>query len=292
VRTMTPAPRVLVAGPASCNDIVYLPQLPQASSGTYFAQRAWTTLGGTSAGKALNLARLGAQVTLLTVLGNDDVSERVRRSLEAAGIRVVARESRSGQCERHVNLMTTDGERVSVYTHLPEPVTEWTRGDADEHLPQADVVVADLAWHARPWVAWAQDAGVPVWTDLHDYDGASAFHAAFALADHVQMSSVALEDWRGFSERLAREQDGTVVVTHGARGSAAVGPDGSWAEVPGGRVDVVDANGAGDAFFAGYLVAHLTGADVRGSLMAGAAQAEVCLGGPHLAGEVGGLVEG
>jgi sugar/nucleoside kinase (ribokinase family) len=283
VRTMTPAPRVLVVGPASCNDIVYLPQLPQASSGTYFAQRAWTTLGGTSAGKALNLARLGAQVTLLTVLGNDDVSERVRRSLEAAGIRVVARESRNGQCERHVNLMTTDGERVSVYTHLPEPVTEWTRADADEHLPQADVVVADLAWHARPWVAWAQDAGVPVWTDLHDYDGASAFHAAFALADHVQMSSVALEDWRGFSERLAREQDGTVVVTHGARGSAAVGPDGTWAEVPGGRVDVVDANGAGDAFFAGFLTAHLAGRGLRDCLRNGAHVAAACVRSPGLA---------
>ena len=281
-------PRVLVVGPASCNEIVHLAALPQAVSGTHFAERAWTTLGGTSAGKALNLASLGADVTLLTVLGTDDVARRVRHSLEAAGIRVVSRDSRTGQCERHVNLMTSAGERVSIYTHLPEPVTEWTRAEADEHLAEADVVVADLAWHARPWVAWAQDAGVPVWADLHDFDGISAFHAAFALADHVQLSSVALPEWRTFAERSAAAGT-TVVVTHGADGSAAVGADGTWAELPGEPVDVDDTNGAGDAFFAGFLVARLSGTDLRGSLRAGAAQAAVCLGGPHLAGDLGEL---
>ncbi|PKH40467.1 Sugar or nucleoside kinase, ribokinase family [Nocardioides alpinus] len=280
-------PRVLVVGPASCNEIIHLAALPEAVPGTHFAERSWATLGGTSAGKALNLASLGADVTLLTVLGTDDVARRVRRSLEAAGVRVISRESRSGLCERHVNLMAA-GERVSIYAHLPEPVAEWTRADAAEHLAGKDVVVADLAWHARPWVAWAQDAGVPAWTDLHDFDGRSAFHAAFALADHVQLSSVAMPGWRDFAERSAA--DGTsVVVTHGAAGSAAVGPDGTWAEVPGASLDVDDTNGAGDAFFAGFLVARLAGADLTAALHAGAAQAAVCLAGPHLAGEVGGL---
>ena len=41
--------------------------------------------------------------------------------------------------------------------------------------------------------------------------------------------------------------------------------------------------------FAGFLVARLTGADLGDSLRAGAAQAAACLGGPHLAGDLGGL---
>lgn len=282
-------PRVLVVGPASCDEIIHLASLPGAGPGTHFAERSWTTVGGTSAGKALNLAALGADVTLLTVLGTDDVAVRVRRSLEAAGIRVVSRESRSGRCERHVNLMGGAGERVSIYTHLPEPVTDWTRADAAELLAEVDVVVVDLAWHARPWVAWAQDAGVPVWTDLHDYDGTSAFHAAFALADHVQLSSVALPQWRAYAEQAAASNGGDVVVTHGAEGSSAVGPDGTWAEVPGEAVEVDDTNGAGDAFFAGFVVARLAGGDLHASLRAGAARSVVCLGGPHLAGDVGAL---
>ncbi len=79
-------------------------------------------------------------------------------------------------------------------------------------------------------------------------------------------------------------------MTHGRDGSSAVGADGTWVEVAGESVEVVDTNGAGDAFFAGYLTDRLAGGDLRSSLQAGAAQAAVCLGGPHLAGDVGELV--
>ena len=282
---------MLVIGPASANEIIHLSALPAPVSGTQFAVGGWSTLGGTSAGKALNLAAMGADVTLLTVLGADEVGARVRESLVAAGVRVVARESRSGVCERHVNLMTDAGERVSIYTHLPEPLEPWGRSDAEEHLAGADVVVADLSDHARPWVGWGQEAGVPVWADLHDYDGASAFHADFVRADHLQLSSVRMPGWRDWATRVAVEQGAGVVVTHGADGSSAVDAEARWTDVPGDVVvDVVDTNGAGDAFFAGFLVARLAGAEMGPSLRAGAERAAVCLGGPHLAGDVGGLV--
>jgi acarbose 7IV-phosphotransferase len=283
------APRVLVIGPASANEIIHLADLPAPVSGTHVAERAWSTLGGTSAGKALNLASLGVEVTLLTVLGTDEMAARVRDSLTAAGVQVVARASRSGACERHVNLMTDAGDRVSIYTHLPEPLEPWRRSDADHHLSAADVVVTDLSDHARPWVGWGQEAGVPVWADLHDYDGASGFHAAFTRADHLQLSSVRMPDWRQWAAGAA-DRGASVVVTHGADGSSVVDADGRWTHVAGEPVDVVDTNGAGDAFFAGFLVARLAGSDMTACLSAGARQAAVCLGGPHLAGLVGELL--
>jgi sugar/nucleoside kinase (ribokinase family) len=47
--------------------------------------------------------------------------------------------------------------------------------------------------------------------------------------------------------------------------------------VPAAPAEVVDTNGAGDAFFAGFLDAHLRSADAAAALEAGARQAVVAL---------------
>ena len=77
-----PQAEVLVAGPASWNLLVQLDELPAPTPHTVFARSHRHTVGGTSAGKALNLARLGRSVLLRTVLGADDDGARVRSVLE------------------------------------------------------------------------------------------------------------------------------------------------------------------------------------------------------------------
>jgi sugar/nucleoside kinase (ribokinase family) len=69
------------------------------------------------------------------------------------------------------------------------------------------------------------------------------------------------------------------VCTLGAEGAIAVDAEGVRHEVPAEPVArVVDTNGAGDGFMAGFLAAHLDGADVPGALHAGARQAARALG--------------
>jgi sugar/nucleoside kinase (ribokinase family) len=72
---------VLVNGPASWNMLVDLDALPAARPHMVIANAHRWGLGGTSAGKALCLARLGVQTTLRTVLGSDPDAARILAAL-------------------------------------------------------------------------------------------------------------------------------------------------------------------------------------------------------------------
>jgi len=271
------APEVLVAGPASWNEIVHLDALPDAVPHTVFANRSYRTVGGTSAGKALNLAALGRRVLLRTVLGDDDAGRSVRDALAVPGLELADAPSSDGATERHLNLMGAGSERLSVYLHAPSdvPTTDpgWDRTLAV--LEEARAVVVDLAPHAEPLLGEAARRGVAVWADVHDWDGRSAFHRPWVDgATYLFLSSERLSGYRELMTERVAAGARLVVCTHGADGATALDATGRWHEVDAVPVErVVDTNGAGDGFVAGFLDAHLDGADVREALAAAARHA-------------------
>lgn len=264
---------IFVAGPVSWNRLVHLDVLPEPRPHMVTARRWHDAVGGTSAGKALNLRRLGHDVTLATVIGADPPGERVRAVLADAGVRLLTAES-AAPTERHLNLMDADGARLSVYLETSPAGATLPAEPVAAAMARASAVVLDLAGHSRSLIPAAREAGVPVWTDLHDYDGENPFHAPFAeAAAYVFVSSDRLPDHRAYlAERVARGAR-LAVCTHGARGATALDAEGRWYEVAAEPVaEVVDTNGAGDAFFAGFLTAYLGDGDVAAAMRAGARQ--------------------
>ncbi|HWO66489.1 MAG TPA: carbohydrate kinase family protein [Umezawaea sp.] len=276
-------PKVFIAGPVSWNHLVSVDELPAARPHRAFARGHWKTIGGTSAGKALNLAKLGARVTLRTVVGDDEPGRAVLAVLAAAGVDVIA-EVADGPTEQHLNLMDPKGGRVSIYLELPELREPRHDERALAALVDADAAVVDLAEHSRPLLAAARVAGVPIWCDLHDYNGRSAFHRDFlAAADYLFLNDDGVPDRADLEALLVAADARVAVATLGADGAmaAAEGVVHRVAAVPVERI--VDTNGAGDAFFSGFLVAHHGGAAVPDALAAGATAAARCLGSPDLA---------
>ncbi|MEV6306338.1 carbohydrate kinase family protein [Actinoplanes sp. NPDC051861] len=275
--------RVLIAGPVAWNLMIHLESLPRPEPHMVIAERHHEAVGGTSAGKALNLRRLGVPVTLLTVVGEDSYGRRIVDVLSSAGVEVVVTPSGNGS-ERHTNLMSGDGERLSIFLNVPVPVRPVAVSPAA--LDSAAVVVADLAEHSLPVLRAARAAGKQIWCDLHDYDGVSEFHREFLdAADCVFVSSGRLADPEAFlAERVAAGAR-LAVCTMGAEGALALRPGASLVRVPAERVPaVVDTNGAGDAFFAGVLAGHLRGVSLEESLRDGARAAAAAVQSPGLAG--------
>lgn len=275
------SPSVFIAGPASWNSIVVLDRLPEPTPHMQFAEESWETVGGTSAGKALSLTALGTAATLYALIGEDEPGRQVRAALEAAGVR--ASWQRSAATERHLNLMTRAGERVSLYLAAPSAQVGEIDAAVLADMAAADAVVLDLAPESSRLLPAASASGRPIWVDLHDYDGEAAFHRPFlAAADVVFCSADRLADPVAFLEACVERGARLAVCTLGAKGAVAVDENGTQHRVAAIPVEVVDTNGAGDAFFAGVLHGRLSGLPVPRALEAGARSASTVLGSRHL----------
>ena len=276
--------RVTVLGGATWNRMIHVERLPDGHSATVQPIRHHDAIGGSGAGKALNLARLGADVTLHAGLGDDEAGARVRSGLAAA--RVTLQETLDvGGTAEHVNVMDATGGRISLMVRNGSADLPFDKEALRTSMATADVVVVDLApWTPRA-IDLARDSGQPIWTDLHDHDAASVWHAPFIeAADIVFVSHDRLPDPRAFLASLTDRGKHLAVCTRGRDGAIALDAEGGWHEVSAvPDVDVVDSNGAGDAFFAGTLFGVIEGAPIDRALRYGAEAAALAVASSELA---------
>lgn len=275
------SPRVVVCGPASWNHLIELDRLPEPVPHMQFARRSWHTIGGTSAGKALHLAGLGIDVRLWAPVGADEDGARLQKRLAEAGVVVEA--IASEQTERHVNLMAEGGGRVSLYVSTPSSPSAEAVEAAVSAVAAADLAVIDLSELGRLVLDAMPGLQTPLWMDLHDYDGASAFHEPFLrAAEGVFMNDDGTEDPWELMRSCLDCGPRLAVCTLGAKGAIALEADGTRHEVAAAPATVVDTNGAGDAFMAGFLAARLRTEPVDVALRAAAEQARVAIETEHL----------
>jgi len=258
---------VFVAGGCSWDAIVYLEEFPTTTE-THFARDFQETLGSSGSGKSLNLGRLGVDTQFHAMIGEDRFGEAIRDRLAAEPVTFEYDIDPKGT-ERHVNLMNDAGERISIFVVTPtqEPEIDYDR--LEQWVAQADALVVSPVNYSRYLLPAAAEAGTPVWADIHAYDGEDEYHEDFVdAADYLFMSEEGMADPRQFMREQVDAGTELVVCTHGADGATAITEDG-WFEVPAQEFEVVDTNGAGDAFFAGYLYGHRQGLAVETCLRLG-----------------------
>jgi fructokinase len=233
-------------------------------------------LGGAPANVAVGLARLGARVGLMTLVGPDAFGTFVRDRLAAEGIDVsgvgVHRTAKTGVTFVSVG---AHGERSFLFFRHPSADQMSAEHDVDEAvLARARVVHVGSSTLAREpsraatlkALAAARRAGCLISTDPNwrahlwenPAEAGAMLQTLVAQCDIVKISDDELAPLTGVTDPEAGAKKlralgcPLVVVTLGARGcyvESAAGCD--W--LPGERVDVVDTTGAGDGFVAGLL---------------------------------------
>lgn len=275
---------VLVLGDVSYNTLVYLAGFPQPRPQTIFAQRLHETVGESGAGKALNLGKLGLDVTFHALIGEDRFGGMVREYLAGELLRFLYDVDAAGT-QRHVNLMDQDGARISLISPHSGPQPPIDMGSIAALIPGGDYMVLGIAPHCRGFIPLLEASGKDIWCDIHDYDGRDPYHLDFInAANYLFMSSDEMPGYMPFMTSMVAAGKKLVVCTHGRMGSSALASDGRWYETP--IVESYqrrDTNGAGDAFFAGFLYGHSLGHTVERCLRLGTITAGLCVTSDELA---------
>ena len=275
---------ILILGGASLDTIIHLPALPTPEPQTIWPRESYRALGSTGAGKSLNLAALGQTVVFHTLLGGDPEGQQVQAALGHPGICLLT-EQTDAPTEQHVNLMSADGKRISLFIQPPPEPEQVDWNQAQQALAECAVAVVNILGYTRSALPWLKASGTPIWTDLHDYDGHNSYHEPFIdAARAIFLSSDNLQDYRTTMEGLIARGKEFVVCTHGSEGATLLNKEGRWLEQPVMPVSgVVDTNGAGDAFFSGFLHRYLQGAELADCLRAGAICGALCVTSRELA---------
>lgn len=270
--------QIFVIGAATFNTLIYVAQFPDPRPHTVFSKGLHETVGGTGAGKALNLNRLGFQVTFHSMVGDDAAGQAVRRYLDEAGLQSIHDLDPAGT-ERHVNLMDDEGRRISIYVVYGTfaPAVNWSPIEAA--IVSSDLVALNISNYCRGAIPLARQYGKPIWCDIHDYDGENNYHTEFIeAADVLFMSSDSMPRYRDFMQAQIDAGKSLVICTHGKDGATALANAGEWITVPAlTSYGKKDTNGAGDSFFAGFLYAHTQGYAVEKCLQMGTIVGGLCI---------------
>ncbi|MFZ4058304.1 MAG: carbohydrate kinase family protein [Ferruginibacter sp.] len=276
---------VFVIGGTTFDHIVHLEQLPQPLPTTIHVAPFHEGTGSTGSGKALSLKKLGIPSKFYSVLGDDMYGQYIIKDLKASGIDFFYSIDPIGT-ERHINIMDKDGQRISMFITQSSATIDHPIDAIKAAIQWADVLVINIIDYCHAIAPMVKNSGKKVWADLHDYDGSSAYHQDFIdCSDYIHLSSDNLPDYKPVMERFIREGKKLVVCTHGKAGATALTEQGDWFQQAALAYPMVDANGAGDAFFSGFLVGWMQDLPIETCLQWGAICGGLSIGDKQLTAE-------
>lgn len=254
----------LVIGVSSYDTLIYIDYLPDNKSDySTWSKRVSCNIGGTGAGKALALKTLGIDVTLATDLGEDYYGAKIFRFLDAKDLNLkVLKADRSTS---HTNIMYNSGKRLSIFTSTPnhvefDPSLEFL-------ISSSDIIFLNINDYCREYITLIKKHNKRTIVDIHDYDLGNPYHQEFIdIADILFVSGININDQEKFLKESIKNKE-IVIITNAEKGSIAIDKNNKIYHQKSYNVkDLVDTNGAGDSYSAGFVFKYLKTKSVEESL--------------------------
>lgn len=246
-------------------------------------------VGGQAANLAANVARLGGRSAVLGRVGDDGLGQTVRRGLAAAGVDTTLLAGHP-EAPTTVSLVArTSGTPDFIVLRGADRLLD--HGDLEQARPPARLVhTSAFALSREPArgavlrmleAAHAEGTRVSLDPNYHPSvwppgeEHLDVLEQAFRTVDVTKPS---LDDCERLFGRAEPEEHlerflawgaRLVVLTLGRDGALVGRPDAPGRSVPAEAVDVVDVTGAGDAFWAGFLLALGDGLDDEAAVRVG-----------------------
>lgn len=281
-------PKILVVGSFVVDQVMttdVFPKEGQTVIGKAFAKAP----GGKGANQAVQMARLGASVTMVGKLGDDANGRDMLEACMAAGLdmRHVAIDKSTPTGCAVIILQNSDGamqNRIIVYPGANMSITPEDVAFLREDMANYDLVVLQLEipMEINVLVAkYAHEAGVPVFLNTAPY--APLPETLLPYLTYVCPNETEAESLTGISiPRTGRMADLTVakraaralteagaknvLITLGAAGAVFYGKAEEYYSPSAEGITAVDPTAAGDSFIGGFAYAITSGMDVAASL--------------------------
>ena len=277
--------KVLVVGDVM-TDVIVVPEGPIVK-GSDRRATVRSRPGGSGANQAVWLGATGADVVFAARVGHADKAmyENYFRGLGVVPVLAGDREQPSGIL---VTIVDPDGERSFLTDRganlnlSPDDLSSSLLDDIGMVMvsgysffapgPRAAVQALFSAARARGIAVAVDPASVGFLVEV----GAAQFLDWTAGADWIfanESEAEALTGAVGYEAQMRAlgERFGTVLIKRGRLGAALGGREGVRVLLPAPSVTVLDSTGAGDAFAAGFIAAHLAGDDEATALAKGIA---------------------
>ncbi|HVP17896.1 MAG TPA: ribokinase [Spirochaetia bacterium] len=268
-------PKITVVGSNMVDLITYTDRMPKEGE-TIEAPRFEMGFGGKGANQAVAAALLGAEVSMVTKVGDDLFGPNTKRNFERYGIDTTFVESVPGVSSGVAPIFVDRSSHNSILiikganAHLLPKDVDRAKGKilaSDMVIMQLEVPL-ETVYHT---IALCATKGVPVILNPAPADPALDARKILGVSLFVpnetelqtltRMPTGMLDDVKAAGRSLLKKGIATIIVTLGDKGCLLVTADAETL-VPAFRVKSVDTTGAGDAFIGCFAVSYAETGDI------------------------------